>query len=102
MGSKHEQPGGWDELHSLHKPYVARADCTLDAGRKGGAARETRYLHNGPGMSSAEYADVNPMRKVPAIVHDGMVVTECAAICLYLADAFPKADLAPPLDAQAG
>lgn len=41
------------------------------------------------------------MRKVPAIVHDGMVVTECAAICLYLADAFPKADLAPPLDARA-
>lgn len=70
--------------------------------KKRGGAYETRYLHNGPEMSSAEYADVNPMRKVPAIVHDGMVVTECAAICLYLADAFPKADLAPPLDAQAG
>jgi len=66
-----------------------------------GAAYETRYLRYGPEMSSADYTAVNPMRKVPAIVHDGKVVTECAAICLYLADAFPKADLAPPLDARA-
>ena len=36
------------------------------------------------------------MGKVPAIVHDGVVVTECAAICAYLADAFPQAGLAPP------
>ncbi len=41
---------------------------------------------------------VNPMGKVPAIVHDGVVVTECAAICAYLADAFPDAGLAPPVD----
>jgi glutathione S-transferase len=66
-----------------------------------GAAYKTRYLRYGPEMSSADYTAVNPMRKVPAIVHDGKVVTECAAICLYLADAFPKADLAPPLDARA-
>ncbi|WP_291198653.1 glutathione S-transferase family protein [Hyphomonas sp.] len=66
-----------------------------------GAAYETRYLRYGPEMSSADYTAVNPMRKVPAIVHDGKVLTECAAICLYLADAFPKADLAPPLDARA-
>ncbi|MEO0441361.1 MAG: glutathione S-transferase family protein, partial [Pseudomonadota bacterium] len=38
---------------------------------------------------------INPMGKVPAIVHDGKVVTECAAICAYLADAFPEAGLAP-------
>ncbi len=66
-----------------------------------GAPYETRYLRYGPEMSSADYAAVNPMRKVPAIVHDGKVVTECAAICLYLADAFPKADLAPPVDSRA-
>ena len=66
-----------------------------------GVAYETRYLRYGPEMSSADYTAVNPMRKVPAIVHDGKVVTECAAICLYLADAFPKPDLAPPLDARA-
>ena len=43
---------------------------------------------------------VNPMRKVPTIVHNGTTVTECAAICAYLADAFPDAGLAPPLDAR--
>jgi glutathione S-transferase len=37
------------------------------------------------------------MGKVPAIVHQGTVVTEVAAICLYLADAFPEAGLAPPI-----
>jgi glutathione S-transferase len=48
------------------------------------------------GMKSADYRAINPMGKVPAIVHDGRVVTECAAICAYLADAFPAANLAPP------
>ena len=43
-----------------------------------------------------EYLAINPMGKVPAIVHGGTVVTECAAICAYLADAFPQANLAPP------
>jgi glutathione S-transferase len=44
---------------------------------------------------------VNPMGKVPAIAHRGTVVTECAAICAYLADAFPHAKLAPPTDSPA-
>jgi glutathione S-transferase len=38
---------------------------------------------------------VNPMGKLPAIVHRNTVITECAAICAYLADAFPAARLAP-------
>ena len=46
-------------------------------------------------MKAEPYLSINPMGKVPAIVHDGHVVTECAAICLYLADAFPDAGLAP-------
>ena len=41
---------------------------------------------------------VNPMGKLPALVHRGTVVTESAAICAYLADAFPAAGLAPALD----
>jgi glutathione S-transferase len=45
---------------------------------------------------SPEYLAINPMGKVPAIVHRGVVVTEAAAICAYLADAFPRAGLAPP------
>ncbi len=48
-----------------------------------------------------EYLAVNPMGKVPAIVHRGTVVTECGAICAYLADAFPAARLAPPVDSAA-
>jgi glutathione S-transferase len=46
-------------------------------------------------MKAPEYLAINPMGKVPAIVHNGHVVTECAAICAYLADAFPQAGLAP-------
>jgi glutathione S-transferase len=45
---------------------------------------------------SPEYLAINPMGKVPALTHNGVVVTECAAICAYLADAFPAAGLAPP------
>ncbi|WP_076070279.1 glutathione S-transferase N-terminal domain-containing protein [Sphingomonas montana] len=41
------------------------------------------------------FTDVNPISKVPAIVHDGHVVTEAAAIVAYLAEAFPGAGLAP-------
>jgi glutathione S-transferase len=47
---------------------------------------------------SAEYLAINPMGKIPAIVHRGTVITEAAAICAYLADAFPGAGLAPALD----
>ena len=46
---------------------------------------------------SPAYLAVNPMDKVPAIVHGDTVVTETAAICAYLADAFPRAELAPPV-----
>ena len=49
------------------------------------------------------YLALNPMGKVPAIVHRGVVITEVAAICCYLAEAFPEAGLAPPVgDAQRG
>lgn len=46
-------------------------------------------------IKSAEYLAVNPMGKVPAIRHDGHVVTECSAICAYLADAFADSGLGP-------
>lgn len=47
---------------------------------------------------SPEFLAANPMGKVPTIVHEDVVVTECAAICAYLADVFPEARLAPPVD----
>ncbi len=46
-------------------------------------------------MKGDAYRAINPMGKVPSLVHGGQVVTECAAICAYLADAFPQAGLAP-------
>jgi glutathione S-transferase len=49
-------------------------------------------------MKAPGYLAINPMGKVPAIKHGDTVVTECAAICAYLADAFPAAKLAPPTD----
>ena len=60
-----------------------------------GAPYEPRILDYGTTMKDPAYLAVNPMGKVPAIVHGGKIVTECAAICAYLADAFPDAGLAP-------
>ena len=50
---------------------------------------------------SPSFLAVNPMGKLPAIVHAGTVITESAAICAYLADAFPQARLAPRADEPA-
>jgi glutathione S-transferase len=52
-------------------------------------------------QKKASYLAINPMGKVPAIVHRGTVITECGAICAYLADAFPAAGLAPALASAA-
>jgi len=46
-------------------------------------------------MKSERYLAVHPLGKVPAINHRGHVLTECAAICAYLADVFPQAGLGP-------
>jgi glutathione S-transferase len=47
-------------------------------------------------LKAPAYLAINPMGKVPALRHGEAVVTEVAAICAYLADAFPEAGLAPP------
>lgn len=62
-----------------------------------GVPYKTEVLLYGPEMKSEQFLSVNPMGKVPTIQHRGVVVTEAAAICAYLADAFPEAGLAPPL-----
>lgn len=53
-------------------------------------------LKNGQNRTP-EYLAVNPMGKVPALLHDGVAVTEAAAICCHLADAFPEAELSIPV-----
>lgn len=60
-----------------------------------GAAYETEAVEFGRPMHSDDYKVINPMMKVPAVRHGDVIVTECAAICAYLADAFPDAALAP-------
>ena len=60
-----------------------------------GEPYEVEYLVYGESMRSPEYLALNPMGKVPALVHDGHVVTEAAAICTYLAAVFPEAGLGP-------
>jgi glutathione S-transferase len=62
-----------------------------------GQPYETVLLEYQTAMKSPDYLAINPMGKVPALTHGDAVVTECAAICAYLADAFPAANLAPPL-----
>lgn len=47
---------------------------------------------------SPDYMKLNPMGKIPAIIHRGHVVTEVAAILTYLGDAFPEKRLAPTID----
>src|SRR5438270_8929740 len=61
-----------------------------------GAPYRTELLEYGTTMRAPGYLAVNPMGKVPAVRHGKVVVTEAAAICAYLADAFPQAGLAPP------
>lgn len=66
-----------------------------------GRPYETELLGYGVQIKGAAFLALNPMGKVPAIVHRGRVVTETAAICCYLADAFPDTGLAPAEEERA-
>lgn len=68
-----------------------------------GQPYRVEVLGYGESMKSPAFLAINPMGKVPTLLHRGVVVTEAAAICTYLADAFPAAGLAPALaDARRG
>lgn len=60
-----------------------------------GQPYETEWLEYGASMKASEFLAINPMGKVPALRHGSVMVTEAAAICAYLADAFPEQGLAP-------
>ncbi|AXJ95652.1 MULTISPECIES: glutathione S-transferase family protein [unclassified Sphingomonas] len=66
-----------------------------------GQPYETVVLDYATDMKGDAYRAINPMMKVPAIRHGDRVVTEGAAICAYLAEAFPDAELAPTADERA-
>ena len=60
-----------------------------------GQPYDTVVLDYGTTMKAPDYLAINPMGKVPTVTYGDHVITECAAICTYLADAFPEADLMP-------
>ena len=61
-----------------------------------GQPYRTEILEYGTTLKAPAFLAINPMGKVPAVTHGDVVVTEGAAICAYLADAFPQAGLSPP------
>ena len=80
-----------------HCPF-SRSTITLNMLEELGVPYELKItdVRAGAGQTP-EYLAINPMAKVPAIVDDGQVVTETPAICLYLAEKYPAAGLAPPV-----
>lgn len=89
-----------DELIFYTHPQ-SRGRIVRWALEEAGVAYETQVVEYGTTMKGEDYLGINPMGKVPAIVHKGRVVTECAAICAYLAEAFPEAALAPTAEERA-
>lgn len=74
---------------------MSRGQIVRWALHEAGADYAQHIMGYGEDMRSADYLAINPMGKVPAIVHDGITVTECAAICTYLAEVHPGAKLTP-------
>jgi glutathione S-transferase len=91
-----------DELVFYHNPR-SRGRIVRWMLEEVGQPYKTEVLDYATTLKSAAYLAVNPMGKIPAIRHGDVVVTECGAICAYLADAFPQAGLAPaPGDKRRG
>lgn len=81
---------------TLYTNPMSRGQIARWMVHESGLPHDVVLLDYGTTMKGDDYLAINPMGKVPAIVHKGQVVTECAAICAYLADAVPERDLAPP------
>jgi glutathione S-transferase len=80
-----------------HSPNT-RSSGTFALLEELGVPYELRVLNMRAGeQREPAFLAVNPMGKVPAILHGGALVTEQVAIFLYLADLFPEAGLAPPI-----
>src|SRR5881227_33975 len=81
----------------FHSPQ-SRSAGTLVLLEELGADYELHVLNVRKGeQRQAEYLAVNPMGKVPAIVHDGALVTEQGAVYAYLADLYPEAGITPAI-----
>lgn len=80
---------------------MSRGQIVRWALHEAGVEYDQVLLDYDTGMKGDDYLKINPMGKVPAIVHDSKIVTECAAICAYLAEAFPATNLSPTTDERA-
>ena len=81
----------------FHSPNT-RSSGTLNLLEELGADYKMHLLNMKAGeQRAAEYLAINPMGKVPAIEHNGALVTEQAAVYMYLADLYPEAGLAPAI-----
>jgi glutathione S-transferase len=81
----------------FHSPQ-SRSAGTLILLEELGADYEIHALDFKKGeQRQAEYLAVNPMGKVPAIVHRGALVTEQGAVYAYLADLYPEAGITPAI-----
>jgi glutathione S-transferase len=86
------------ELTFFHNP-ISRGRIAHWMLEEVGAPYETNLLRFDRGEhKTPQYLAINPMGKIPTIKHRDTVITEAAAICAYLADAFPASQLAPPVD----
>ena len=80
-----------------HAPNT-RSSITLELLEEIGAPYDLKLLNMKAGeQRQSAYLAINPMGKVPAVVHEGALITEQVAIFLYLADLFAEAALAPPM-----
>ncbi|MBE7369253.1 glutathione S-transferase family protein [Ramlibacter pallidus] len=84
---------------TLHYHPYSRAAGTLWALEEAGVPYELQVVDLLKGAQKhPDYLAINPMGKMPTLVDDGVVVTEAAAIALYLADRYAPGRLAPALD----
>ncbi|MEQ1715699.1 MAG: glutathione S-transferase family protein [Hyphomicrobium sp.] len=85
-------------LVHYHAPNTRSASIRWLIEELGSPPHDLKVLNLQKGEhKSAAYLAINPMGKVPALTHGSTVITEAAAIALYLADLFPLAKLAPPI-----
>lgn len=83
----------------LHHAAPSRSSTVLFMLEEVGVPYDLRVLDLQAGdQLKPAFLAINPMGKVPTIEHNGAVITEVGAICTYLADAFPAAGLAPPVN----
>ncbi|CAM3746238.1 Glutathione S-transferase [Pseudomonas reidholzensis] len=84
-----------EEIGCPYDTVILDYQPSSEADRWGGAALAVPAMDDPADPRVGFFRDVNPMAKVPALVHNGQTITETAAICAYLAEAFPHAGLAP-------